>query len=94
MCDEKGNMMWGDIPIKDVNDFKKKITADLQNRKKKGILSNRGLGFSLCPDRQYENINRMQDIFVQLQYEILNPNEKGSNKRDKKPKPKPKPHYE
>jgi hypothetical protein len=90
VCDEKGNMMWGNIPIKDVNDFKKKITADLQNRKKKGILSYRGLGFSLCPDRQYENINKMQDIFPQLQYEILNSNEKGSNKKDKKPKPKPK----
>jgi biopolymer transport protein ExbD len=98
-CDEKGNMMWGDIPIKDVNDFKKKMTADLQNRKKKGILSNRGLGFSMCPDRQTENVNKMQDVFTQLQYEILNSDEKSPNKGDKgdkgdkksKPKPKPKP---
>lgn len=89
VCDDKGNMMWGDIPIKDVDDFKKKMTADLQNRKKKGILSNRGLGFSLCPGT--ESINKMQDIFMQLQYEILNSNEKGANKEDKKSKPKPKP---
>jgi hypothetical protein len=88
LCDEKGNMMWGNIPIKDVNDFKKKMTTDLQNRKKKGILSYRGLGFSLCSDQQNENVNKMQDIFTQLQYEILSSNEKSPNKEDNKSKPK------
>jgi hypothetical protein len=89
VCDAKGNMMWGDIPIKDVADFKKKMTADLQNRKKKGNLSNRGLGFSLCSGT--ESINKMQDIFMNLQYEILNSDEKSPIKGDNKPNPKPKP---
>ena len=34
--DEKGKMMWGTTPIKDANDFRKKLTAEFQKRKKEG----------------------------------------------------------
>ena len=66
ICDEKGNMKWGDSPIKDVNDFKKQMTAELQRRKKLGI-EFPALSFSYCSNI---NMDEMYKIFYDIGEEV------------------------
>jgi biopolymer transport protein ExbD len=82
VVDEKGNMMWGDVPIKGAEDFRKKLTAEFQKREKQGT-ERPGLGVSGYLSEASNELYKVYDEVLASLYA------NGSGKKDK-PKTKPK----
>ena len=83
VVDEKGNMLWGNVPIKGTEDFRKKLTAELQKRKKEGA-ETPGLGVSGYTS---EESNKLFKVYNEVLASLYG----DGNEKKGEPKAKPKP---